>query len=233
MSMHTPKKSTNMSSAIGLMPSAAAPIAAPINPVSEIGVSMTRSLPCLASKPPVAPKMPPYLPMSSPITKTFASRCNSWSIASAMAPAMVSLRVVLMRGSSVSVEDVPQRVLGLRVRALAREVVGRGDARVHARAQRGVGRVVEHALAPQLGAERRDRVVLAQLVGLAFRTIGLRVALEVAEVAVGAHFEQRRAVAAACALDRGAGGLVDRDRVVAVDQHPGHAVGCGRSEERR
>ncbi len=57
--MQTPKKSTNISSAIGRMPSAAAPIAAPMNAVSEIGVSMIRSPPNLAKRPPVAPKMPP------------------------------------------------------------------------------------------------------------------------------------------------------------------------------
>ncbi|MCY1552235.1 hypothetical protein D9M68_886170 [compost metagenome] len=75
--MHTPKKSTNISSAIGRMPSAAAPMAVPMKAVSEIGVSMMRSLPCLSSRPPVAPKMPPYFPMSSPMTKTSASRSIS------------------------------------------------------------------------------------------------------------------------------------------------------------
>jgi len=57
--MHTPKKSTNISSTMGRMPESAAPTAAPMNPVSEIGVSMTRSGPNLARRPSVAPKMPP------------------------------------------------------------------------------------------------------------------------------------------------------------------------------
>ena len=96
MSMHTPKKSTNMISAMGRMPSAAAPMAVPMKAVSEIGVSMMRSLPCLASRPPVAPKMPPYLPMSSPITKTLGSRSISWPMASDTAWAMVNLRVVML-----------------------------------------------------------------------------------------------------------------------------------------
>ena len=43
--MQTPKKSTNISSTIGRMPSAAAPVAAPMKAVSEIGVSMMRSGP--------------------------------------------------------------------------------------------------------------------------------------------------------------------------------------------
>ncbi len=96
MSMQTPKKSTNISSTIGRMPSAAAPIAVPMNAVSEIGVSMTRSLPYLASRPPVAPKMPPYLATSSPNTKTSLSRSISCPIASEIAAAIVSLRVLLM-----------------------------------------------------------------------------------------------------------------------------------------
>ncbi len=57
--MQTPKKSTNISSAIGRMPDTAAPTAAPMKPVSEIGVSMIRSGPYLARSPSVAPKMPP------------------------------------------------------------------------------------------------------------------------------------------------------------------------------
>ena len=57
--MQTPKKSTNMSSAIGRMPEMAAPTAAPMKPVSEIGVSMILSGPYLARRPSVAPKMPP------------------------------------------------------------------------------------------------------------------------------------------------------------------------------
>ncbi len=44
-SMQTPKKSTNISSTIGRMPSEAAPTAAPMKAVSEIGVSRMRSLP--------------------------------------------------------------------------------------------------------------------------------------------------------------------------------------------
>ena len=38
--MHTPKKSTNISSTIGRKPAAAAPVAAPMNAVSEMGVSI-------------------------------------------------------------------------------------------------------------------------------------------------------------------------------------------------
>ena len=57
--MQTPKKSTNISSAIGRSPWAAAPIAAPMKPASEIGVSIMRSGPNRSSSPLVALKMPP------------------------------------------------------------------------------------------------------------------------------------------------------------------------------
>jgi hypothetical protein len=52
-------KSANISSTMGRMPSTAAPIPVPMNAVSEIGVSMTRSGPNCSSRPVVEPKMPP------------------------------------------------------------------------------------------------------------------------------------------------------------------------------
>ena len=57
--MHTPKKSANISSTTGRIPSTAAPMPRPMNAVSEIGVSSTRSGPNCSSSPPVAPKIPP------------------------------------------------------------------------------------------------------------------------------------------------------------------------------
>ena len=52
-------KSANISSTIGRMPSTAAPMPRPMNAVSEIGVSMTRSGPNWSSRPVVELKMPP------------------------------------------------------------------------------------------------------------------------------------------------------------------------------
>ncbi len=49
--MQTPKKSTNISSAIGRRPVAAAPTAAPMKPASVIGVSSTRSRPNCCEEP--------------------------------------------------------------------------------------------------------------------------------------------------------------------------------------
>ncbi|MPN55240.1 hypothetical protein SDC9_202920 [bioreactor metagenome] len=103
-----------------------------MKPVSEIGVSITRSGPNCSSNPVVALKMPPYLPTSSPMTKTRGSRAISCAVASEIACAMVRRRVVvvvLMRISWGSVgEDVQQRVLRFRIGAVATEVVGGLDA---------------------------------------------------------------------------------------------------------
>ena len=57
--MQTPKKSTNINSTIGRIPSTAAPIPSPMNAVSEIGVSRTRFGPNSSSSPVVELKMPP------------------------------------------------------------------------------------------------------------------------------------------------------------------------------
>src|SRR5258705_1653430 len=78
-------KSMNCISTIGRMPMCAAPAAAPTIPISEIGESMTRCSPNLASRPSVTLNAPPYAPMSSPTQKTFGSRSISSKCASRMA----------------------------------------------------------------------------------------------------------------------------------------------------
>ena len=66
-------KSANWSSTTGRSPIQAAPIAAPTNPSSAIGVSRTRSSPNSSSRPFVTPNAPPKAPMSSPSRKTRSS----------------------------------------------------------------------------------------------------------------------------------------------------------------
>ena len=104
--MATPKKSANISSTTGRMPSTAAPTPRPMKAVSEIGVSSTRSGPNWSSSPVVAPKMPPYLPMSSPSTTTPASRSISCAMPSAMARAVVSRRSAVGVPAGVVAESV-------------------------------------------------------------------------------------------------------------------------------
>src|SRR3990167_3292723 len=129
-------KPTNISSAIGRMPQAAAPTAAPTYADSDSGVSSSRS-PCLAYRPLVTPSTPPQASrspsppapptMSSPIMITEGSRAISWSIASLMACFMLILRAMVWspRGSVIHVDIGQQvglrglrRALGLEHRAL-------------------------------------------------------------------------------------------------------------------
>ena len=63
----------NMISTTGFRPQTAAPTAAPMKAISEIGVSMTRAGPCLASSPSVTLNGPPASATSSPIRMTVGS----------------------------------------------------------------------------------------------------------------------------------------------------------------
>ena len=72
-------------SAIGRIPTTAAPMAVPMIPDSASGVSITRSGPNSSMKPSVTLKAPPKVPMSSPITNTRSSERISSRIASAIA----------------------------------------------------------------------------------------------------------------------------------------------------
>ena len=76
------RKSSYITSATGLIPWTAAPIAVPTSAISEIGVLRTRSGPNSSSIPTVTPIEPPISAMSSPITNTSSSRriaCTSAS----------------------------------------------------------------------------------------------------------------------------------------------------------
>ena len=75
-----------MISTTGRSPSIAAPMAAPTNPSSAIGVSLTRFAPNSWSRPAVILYEPSKTPISSPISTTFSSRrissrsvsCSAW-----------------------------------------------------------------------------------------------------------------------------------------------------------
>ncbi len=78
-------KSENCISAIGRIPSAAAPIAQPMIADSASGVSITRFAPNSSRKPSVTLNAPPNTPMSSPITNTRSSSRISWRMPSEIA----------------------------------------------------------------------------------------------------------------------------------------------------
>ena len=71
----------NMISTTGRSPIAEAPTAAPMNPISEIGVSLTRKWPNSSNSPSVALNTPPAAPTSSPRTMTVGSARISSAIA--------------------------------------------------------------------------------------------------------------------------------------------------------
>src|SRR5579875_1725455 len=202
--MATPKKSANISSTTGRMPSTAAPTPRPMKAVSEIGVSITRSAPNRSNSPPVAPKMPPYLPTSSPSTTTPGSRSISWAMPSAMARAVVSRRPAAAL-AGLAAESVALIWLNP-LRASREDVVARRFRRGHGT---GLGELdgfrhpggrlgpdgadrggIEHAGLGQARLVRRDRVASRHL-----RQVGavcLGVALEVAPQPHRVHVEQGR-----------------------------------------
>src|SRR6056297_2186336 len=69
----------------GLIPAAAAPSPAPINPASAMGVFITLSSPNSSTSPLVHPKIPPSTFISSPITNTSSSLLISSAIVSLIA----------------------------------------------------------------------------------------------------------------------------------------------------
>src|SRR6266508_10644 len=241
-SMQTPKKSTNISSATGRSPVAAAPTAAPMYPDSEIGVSSTRSRPNCCTSPLVTPRTPPQASScsnpgtvappatSSPISTTSGSRAISTARASLTASLKVIVRVVTaMADPPLPVGDVHvgEQVLKGRLRAL----LGERDRLV----DRDLGGPVvlldllggEQPAVQRLLGEVGQRVVLAVGRRLLGGPVGDLVALEVAEVPPGLGLDQAGAVAPAGAGDRLPGCLVHRDHVVGVDRDAGDAVGGG------
>src|SRR5262245_49144236 len=81
-----------MMSTIGLMPVIAAPTPRPVNPASEIGVSMTREGPNSCTRPVSTLKAVPASATSSPSSTTRGSRRISSAIASLTASPNVSSR---------------------------------------------------------------------------------------------------------------------------------------------
>src|SRR6266540_6028566 len=241
-SMQTPKKSTNISSATGRSPVAAAPTAAPMYPDSEIGVSSTRSRPKRWTRPLVTPSTPPQASScsnpgtvappatSSPMSTTSGSRSISTASASLTASRKVSVRVATDMATPplpVGDVDVGERVLGLGLGA----ALGERDRLV----DRGLGGRValldllggQQAALLRLLGEEGERVVLAVGGRLLGGPVGDLVALEVAEVAPGLRLDQAGAVAPAGPGHRLLRHLVHGDHVVAVDRDAGDVVGGG------
>src|SRR5215468_9779483 len=137
-------KSPNMMSTIGRMPAIAAPTPSPLNPASEIGVSMMRSLPNSSTSPVSTLNVVPASATSSPMRTTFGSRRISSAIASLIASPNVSSRTAV----AVSGIDVLVDLVGIGEWGVDRELNRRvhlGDEALLNRVERGaVGDAVLH-----------------------------------------------------------------------------------------
>src|ERR1700693_3541149 len=94
------KKSPNMMSTTGRIPVIAAPTPTPVNPASEMGVSITRSLPNSSTKPDKTLKGVPASATSSPMMHTRESRRISSASASRTACANVNSRLPFSANTS-------------------------------------------------------------------------------------------------------------------------------------
>src|SRR5947208_10283573 len=198
------RKSPNMMSTTGRMPVIAAPRPRPVMPGSEIGESITRSVPNSSTRPESTLNGVPASATSSPITNTVGSRRSSSRKASLTACASVSSRVDMVRhlarGREGRVQGVLHCVLDLGPDALAHPL--------------------ELSVVAEPRREQRDRVALARPALLLFLrpVVGaVDVADVMAVVAIGRAHDEARALATPRPRDRTLGRLVDGEHVLAVD----------------
>src|SRR3954462_1427000 len=202
------RKSSYMISTTGRMPAIAAPMPAPTIPIPESGVLRTRSPPTSPSSPCVTPIEPPISAMSSPMMKTLSS-----ARIAAASPSRTASRYV------ISGIDVLERVLGLWVGPVLRELERRVDDLVRLAVER-----LELVAEAEAVAQTVDRVVVGCLLAVLLRPVHLRVADVVPVHAVGLDVEEDRAFPGARMLERVLGRLVHRLAVLPVDLDRAHVV---------
>src|SRR6202035_260432 len=117
------KKSPNIISTTGRIPVIAAPTPTPVNPASEIGVSITRSLPNSSTSPESTLNGVPASATSSPMMHTVGSRRISSASASRTACANVSSRSTA-RSTSSGI-NVLLHFVGIRIWCRDREIYRR------------------------------------------------------------------------------------------------------------
>src|SRR5450432_2875301 len=239
-------KSINCISTTGRIPMCDAPAAAPTNPASEIGVSMTRFSPYFAISPSVTLNAPPYAPMSSPMQNTLLSRSISSKSASRIASRYVisAIESPPPRGALVFVDRgadaraIPQWLHRRRIRVHALERIRRLggrrllgqvgcdiDLRGHARIDRIELRLIDLQLLEQHAYISVDRIILAfPPRNLALRDVRLIVVLRVPLATIRHELDERDALAAARAIDCLARDIVRREHIVAVGAHTRNAV---------
>src|SRR5579864_9443879 len=144
-----------MISTTGRSPVIAAPTPMPVNPGSEIGVSMMRDFPNSSTIPERTLNGVPASATSSPITKTLGSRRISSEMASRTASAIVNSR------TATSGIHVLPHFVDAGIRRLQSKVHRRGDFRFGLRLDFIELRLGRNLLAQQPVGKNLDRVALA------------------------------------------------------------------------
>src|SRR3981081_202463 len=222
--MIRPRKSPNMMSTTGLIPVIAAPTARPVKPASEIGVSITRSVPNSSTRPDSTLNGVPASATSSPMMKTVGSRRISSASASRTAWPNGSWRAAAVSGA-LSV-DILGHLFGSGVWRLEGEGDGGADLRLDLFID-----LVEPARGRQtlrrdpFGRDHQRIAGLAPPLLLFFGAVvgPVDVPHVVAVKAIGVAVEEGRPFARARTGDRLLRGLVHLPRVLPVHVENGDA----------
>src|SRR5712692_2541313 len=218
--MIRPRKSPNMMSTTGRIPVIAAPTPKPVKPASEIGVSITRSVPNSSTRPERTLNGVPASATSSPMMKTVGSRRISSASASRTAWPKVSWRPVWV-SAALSV-DILGDLAWLRKRSLEGELDRCPYLCLHflvdlvepARGRHAAGR---DPLARQL--ERVARFAPALLLLLRAVVAPVDVADVVAVEAISVAVQEGRSLARARARDSLSRGEAHLPRVLSIHVH--------------
>src|SRR5579863_6546883 len=199
--MMSVRKSPNMMSTTGRSPVIAAPTPTPVNPGSEIGVSMTRDFPNSSTIPERTLNGVPASATSSPMTKTLGSRRISSEMASRTASAIVNSR------TATSGIHILPHLVHAGIRRLQREIHCRGDFRFGLRLDFVELRLCRDLFADEPVAEDLDWIALrlpALFLLLCTIVVAAHVADVVPVVAVGVGQEKGRPHSGARLLDEAA-----------------------------
>src|SRR6516165_10795144 len=226
-------KSPNMMSTTGRRPVMAAPTARPVNPASEIGVSITRSVPNSSTRPDNTLKGVPASATSSPRTKTRGSRRISSANASRTASANVSSRTV------VSTTPASGPALGIDVLfGLVRTGEGSSQGKLNRRLNLRLDLRVDLLETRRVGEALFDEPIGESLDGIALghpallllpgAIVAVEVAHVMAAVTVGVAQEERRIVSLTRAVHQPLRRRVHRPHVLPVHAFRVHSE-CGRA----
>ena len=226
--------------------------------LSASGVSITRASPNSACRPSVARNTPPRGPTSSPriehplvgghaaaccVQRTVSTMFRSVPPSAAAAPVATARPASGRRHPAGRPRRRPQRLREhLRERHVGRRRGGRlgrlgGASSTSAFTSASIALLVglgQEPLLDEVLLDAPQRVLLAPRLDLLRRAVGAVVVVGgVGEVAVGLALDERGPVAAAGVAHGGVHGGVHVERVVAVDDHAGEAVGVARGRRRR